>query len=244
MVYRRITAAGKASGVGVHTCNWQILLAAMVMIRYWLLGHDGNIVQLGTIKTRLFGTCGKVECEGRGMPSGNLRNSFYVNQGPNEEIGMSKICQINDFSETHPKTLRKAKTNRKNKKQRKNAFVSQVAWERFVRKSTPTGPKGVHTIPFNQVKILRKTMARGKNLGGLGFLGCRFLWIGGEAMRHRYQRGRNIPSSPGIYAMNISRGSKHGVRTRYHPFRTVNITGILLVGVARGSGPVPIFDAI
>ncbi|KAJ7720751.1 CHAT domain-containing protein [Mycena maculata] len=71
-------------------------------------------VQLGTIKTRLFGTRGKVECQGRGMPSGNLRNSFYVNQGPNEEIGTSRICQINDFSETDPKILRKAKRNRKN----------------------------------------------------------------------------------------------------------------------------------
>ncbi|KAJ7773703.1 hypothetical protein DFH07DRAFT_767644 [Mycena maculata] len=43
----------------------------------------------------------------------------------------------------------------------KNTFVFQ----RFVPKSTPTGPKGVHTILFNRLKILRKTVARGKNFG-------------------------------------------------------------------------------
>ncbi|KAJ7731152.1 hypothetical protein DFH07DRAFT_945240 [Mycena maculata] len=91
---------------------------------------------LGTIKTRLFGMRGKVECQGRGMPSGNLRNSFYVNQGPNEEIGTSKICQINDFSETDPKILRKAK--------KKIAKITYVTWERFVPKSIPTGQRGTH----------------------------------------------------------------------------------------------------
>ncbi|KAJ7745217.1 hypothetical protein DFH07DRAFT_776828 [Mycena maculata] len=40
-----------------------------------------------------------------------------------------------------------------------------VTWERYVRQSTPTGPKGVHTIPFNRSKILRKTTARGKIFG-------------------------------------------------------------------------------
>ncbi|KAJ6501416.1 hypothetical protein DFH09DRAFT_1102486 [Mycena vulgaris] len=71
-------------------------------------------VRLGTIKTRLFGMRGKVKCRGRRMPLGNLRSSFYVNQGPNEEIDTSKISQINDLSETDPKILRKAIKNRKN----------------------------------------------------------------------------------------------------------------------------------